>query len=42
MVDKDMRKKDLQKATNIRSVSITKCEKKEIVNIDISVKVCKA
>lgn len=42
LIDKDMKKKDLQKAAGISSASITKLGKNENVNTDIIEKICKA
>jgi Predicted transcriptional regulator len=40
LIDKDMRKKDLQKLAGISSASITKLGKNENVNTDILGKIC--
>ena len=42
LIDKDMKKKDLQKAAGISSASITKLGKNENVNTDILMKICSA
>lgn len=42
MIDKDMKKKDLQKAAGISSTSITKLGKNENVNTEILEKICLA
>lgn len=42
LIDKDMRKKDLQKAAGISSASITKLGKNENVNTEIIAKICVA
>ncbi len=42
LIDKDMKKKDLQKAAGISSASITKLGKNEHVNTEILEKVCDA
>lgn len=42
LIDKDMKKKDLQKLAGISSASITKLGKNENVNTDILEKICKA
>ena len=42
LIDKDMKKKDLQKAAGISAGSITKLGKNENVSTDVLVKVCKA
>lgn len=42
LIDKDMKKKDLQKAANISSASITKLGKNENVNTEILQKICTA
>jgi DNA-binding Xre family transcriptional regulator len=42
LIDKDMRKKDLQRAAGISSASITKLGKNENVNTDILQKICTA
>lgn len=41
LIDKDMKKKDLQKATGISWASVTKLSKGETVSMDILIKVCK-
>jgi putative transcriptional regulator len=40
LIDKDMKKKDLQKAAGISSASITKLGKNENVNTEILQKIC--
>lgn len=40
LIDKDMKKKDLQKLAGISSASITKLGKNENVNTDILEKIC--
>ncbi len=42
LIDKDMKKKDLQRAAGISSASITKLGKNENVNTDIIKKICVA
>jgi len=42
LIDKDMKKKDLQKLANISSASITKLGKNENVNTEIIRKICVA
>mgnify|MGYP000864749998 CR=1 FL=1 len=42
LIDKDMRKKDLQKLAGVSSASITKLGKNENVNTDVLVKICRA
>lgn len=42
LIDRDMKKKDLQKLTGISSASITKLGKNENVNTDILQKICSA
>lgn len=42
LIDRDMKKKDLQIAAGISSASITKMAKNENVNTDTLTKVCKA
>lgn len=42
LIDKDMRKLDLQRAAGISSTSVAKLTKGENVNTDILVKICKA
>lgn len=42
LIDKDMKKKDLQKAAGISSASITKLGKNENVNTEILQKICTA
>ena len=42
LIDKDMKKKDLQKATGISAASITKLGKNENVNTEIIEKICVA
>ncbi len=42
MIDKDMKKKDLQAAAGISWASVTKLSKSETVSMDVLMKVCKA
>jgi DNA-binding Xre family transcriptional regulator len=42
LIDKDMKKKDLQRASGISSASITKLGKNENVNTEILQKICVA
>lgn len=42
LIDKDMKKKDLQKIAGVSSASITKLGKNENVNTDVLVKICRA
>lgn len=42
LIDKDMKKKDLQVLANISSASIAKLGKNENVNTDILLKICNA
>lgn len=42
LIDKDMKKKDLQQAAGISAASITKLGKNENVNTEILGKICKA
>ena len=42
LIDKDMRKLDLQRVAGISSTSVAKLAKGENVNTDILVKICKA
>ena len=42
LIDKDMKKKDLQKLSGISSASITKLGKNENVNTEILQKICSA
>jgi putative transcriptional regulator len=42
LIDKDLKKKDLQKLAGISSASITKLGKNENVNTEILAKICKA
>ena len=42
LIDKDLKKKDLQKLAGVSSVSITKLGKNENVNTDIIMKICVA
>jgi len=41
LIDKDMKKKDLQKASGVSWASITKLSKGETVSMDILIKICK-
>ena len=42
LIDKDMKKKDLQAASGISWASVTKLSKSENVSMDVLIKVCKA
>lgn len=42
LIDRDLKKKDLQKMAGISSASITKLGKNENVNTEIIVKICTA
>jgi len=42
LIDKDMKKKDLQTAAGISWASVTKLSKGETVSMDVLIKVCKA
>ena len=42
LIDKDMKKKDLQKAAKISSASITKLGKNENVSTETLIKICNA
>jgi len=42
LIDKDMKKKDLQKLAHVSSTSITKLGKNENVNTEILEKICSA
>ena len=42
LIDKEMKKKDLQAASGISWASITKLSKNENVSMEVLVKVCKA
>jgi DNA-binding Xre family transcriptional regulator len=42
LIDKDMKKKDLQRLSGVSSASITKLGKNENVNTDILQKICTA
>ncbi len=42
LIDKDMKKKDLQAAAGISWASVTKLSKSETVSMDVLMKVCKA
>ena len=42
LIDKDMKKKDLQAASGISWASVTKLSKGETVSMDVLMKVCKA
>lgn len=42
LIDKDMKKKDLQVLANISSASVAKLGKNENVNTDILLKICNA
>jgi len=41
LIDKDMKKKDLQSATRLSWASITKLSKGETVSMDVLIRVCK-
>ncbi len=41
LIDKDMKKKDLQAAAGISWASVTKLSKNETVSMDVLMKVCK-
>ena len=41
LIDKDMKKKDLQAATGISWASVTKLSKSETVSMDVLMKICK-
>lgn len=42
LIDKDMKKKDLQKAAGVSWASVTKLSKGETVSMDTLIKICKA
>lgn len=42
LIDRDMKKRDLQETVGISSSSIAKLSKNEYVSMDVLVKVCKA
>ena len=42
LIDKDMKKKDLQAAAGVSWASITKLSKGETVSMDVLIKICKA
>lgn len=42
LIDKDMKKKDLQAATGISWTSVTKLSKGETVSMEVLMKICKA
>jgi DNA-binding Xre family transcriptional regulator len=42
LIDKDMKKKDLQKLAGVSSASITKLGKNQNVNTEVLEKICKA
>ena len=42
MIDRDMKKKDLQKLTGLSPASVTKLAKDEYVSMEVIVKVCTA
>lgn len=42
LIDKDMKKKDLQAAAGISWASVTKLSKGETVSMDVLIKICKA
>lgn len=41
LIDKDMKKKDLQATTGVSWASITKLSKSENVSMDVLIKICK-
>lgn len=41
LIDKDMKKKDLQKAAGVSWASITKLSKNGTVSMDVLIKICK-
>jgi len=41
LIDKDMKKKDLQAASGVSWASITKLSKGETVSMDVLIKICK-
>jgi putative transcriptional regulator len=41
LIDKDMKKKDLQAAAGVSWASITKLSKGETVSMDVLIKICK-
>ncbi|MBO6207279.1 MAG: helix-turn-helix transcriptional regulator [Lachnospiraceae bacterium] len=42
LIDKDMKKKDLQASSGVSWASITKMSKNETVSMDVLMKICKA
>ena len=42
LIDRDMKKKDLQSSARISWASVTKLSKGEAVSMDVLIKVCKA
>ncbi len=42
LIDKDMKKKDLQRVARISSASVTKLGKNENVTTDVLLRICKA
>ena len=42
LIDKDMKKKDLQAAAGISWASVTELSKNETVSMDVLMKICKA
>lgn len=42
LIDKDMKKKDLQAAAGISWASVTKLSKGETVSMEVLIKICKA
>ncbi len=42
LIDKDMKKKDLQAATGISWASVTKLSKGETMSMEVLIKICKA
>ncbi len=41
LIDRDMKKKDLQKATGVSWASVTKLSKGETVSMDVLIKICR-
>jgi len=42
LIDKDMKKKDLEKAANVSNYTITKLTKGENVNVNVLARICAA
>jgi DNA-binding Xre family transcriptional regulator len=42
LIDKDMKKKDLQETSGVSWASITKMSKGETVSMDVLIKICKS